>query len=65
MCKPINIYISYEMYQFFDDWFEARGVFLDISWAFDKDWQNGVIYKLKQHGVAVDLLNNLKIFLKK
>ena len=44
-------------YQSFDDGFEVRGVFLDISKAFDKVWHNGLIYKLKQNGVAGDLLD--------
>ena len=44
--------------------FEVRGVFLDISKAFDKVWHNGLTYKLKQNGVVGDLLDTLTNFLK-
>ena len=30
--------ITHEIYKSFDDGFEVRGVFLDISKAFDKVW---------------------------
>ena len=63
MHKPINIYLTHEIYQLFDDAFEVRGDFLDISKAFDKVWQNGLIYKLNQNGVASDLLDTLTNFL--
>ena len=56
--------ITHEIYQSFDDGFEVRSVFLDISKAFDKVWHNGLIYKLKQNGVAGDLLDTLTNFLK-
>ena len=58
------ISITHEIYQSFDDGFEVRCVFLDISKAFDKVWHNGLIYKLKQNGVAGDLLDTLTNFLK-
>ena len=44
--------------------FEVRSVFLDISKAFDKVWHKGINYKLKQNGVAGNLLNTLADFLK-
>ena len=44
--------------------FEARTVFLGISKAFDKVWHKGLIYKLKQNGVAGNLLNTMVNLLK-
>ena len=50
------ISITREICQSFDDGFEVRGVFPDISKTFDKVWHNGLFYKLKQNGGAGDLL---------
>ena len=44
--------------------FEVRGIFLDISKAFDKVWHKRLISKLKQNGVPSDLLSILFNFLK-
>ena len=63
MHKTINIY-THEIQQSFDNGFEIRDVFPDIIKAFDKVWHNGLIYKLKQNGVARDLLDTLTNFLK-
>ena len=41
----------------------VRGVFLDILKAFDKVWHNGIIFKLKAHGVEGELLSLLKNYL--
>ena len=38
--------ITHEIYKSFDDGYEVRGVFFDISKAFYKVWHNGLIYKL-------------------
>ena len=40
-----------------------RGVFLDISKAFDKVWHDGIIFKLKASGVESELLLLLKNYL--
>ena len=45
--------ITHEIYESFDDGFEVRGVFLDISKAFHKVWHEGLIYKMKQNGIKV------------
>ena len=42
-----------------DDGLEVRGVFLDISKAFDKLCHEGLIYKLQQNGISGELLNIL------
>ena len=42
---------------------DVRGVFLDISKAFDKAWQDGIIFKLKSYGVECELLSLLKNYL--
>ena len=63
LCTDQLISITHEIYQSFDDEFEVRGVFLEISKAFDKVWHNGLIYKLKENRVAGDLLGTLINFL--
>ena len=63
-CINQLISITHEIYQSFDDGYEIRGVFLDISKAFDKVWHEGVIFKLKQNGFSGNLLNLLSDFLK-
>ena len=56
--------ITHEIYKSFDDGFEVRGVFLDISKLFDKVWHEGLIFKLKQNGISGNLLNPLCDFLR-
>ena len=56
--------ISHEIYNSFDDGFEVRGVFLDISKMFDKVWHEGLIFKLKQNCISGNLLNLLRDFLR-
>ena len=42
---------------------EDRSVFLDMSKAFDKVWHEGLIFKLRQHGINGKLINLLKSYL--
>ena len=42
---------------------DSRGVFLDISKAFDRVWHDGLIFKLKSYGVSGPLISLLQNFL--
>ena len=42
---------------------DVRGVFLDISKAFDKVCHDGIIFKLKAYGAEGELLSLLKNYL--
>ena len=64
-CRNQLLAITHEMYKSFDEGFEVvRGVFLDISKAFDKVWHEGLIFKLKQKGIPGNLQNLLCDFLR-
>ena len=54
----------HEIYKSFDEGFEDRGIFLDISKAFDKVWHEALIFKLQQNGISGNLLNPLCDFLR-
>ena len=56
--------ITHDIFTSFDNGLEVRGVFLDISKAFDKVWHDGFVYKLKQNGIKDKLLCLLIDFLK-
>ena len=62
-CINQLISIIHEIYKSFDDGYKVRGVFLDISKAFDKVWHQGLHYKLRQNGISGELLNILTDFL--
>ena len=49
--------ITHEIYHSMDEGYEIRGVFLDISKAFNKVWHKGLVFKLKQNGISGNLLN--------
>ena len=69
--KPGNSYINqllaitHKVYKSFDDGFEVRSVFLDVSKAFYKVWYEGLIFKLKRNSISGNLLNLLCNFLRK
>ena len=46
---------THEIYKSFDEGFEVRGVFLDISKAFNKVWHEGLYLKLNQNGISGNL----------
>ena len=64
-CVNQLLVITHEIYQGFDcsTSVETRGVFLDMSKAFDKVWYEGILLKLKNYGVKGRLLNILNNYL--
>ena len=56
-CINQPLAITHEIYRSFNDGFEVRGVFLDISKSFDKDWHEELIFRLKQNGIFGNLPN--------
>ena len=63
-CLNQFLSITHKIYKSFDDGFEVRGVFLDISKEFNIVWHKDITFKLKQNGISSKLLNVLSDFLK-
>ena len=65
-CVAQLLSILHEIYNSFDynPSVDIRGVFLDISQAFDKVWHDGLIFKLQTYGIDGKYLKLLKIYLK-
>ena len=59
LCINQLISITREINKPFDNGCEVRGVFLDISKAFDKVRYLGLHYTLKQNGISTKSLNTL------
>ena len=57
--------ITHEIFRSFDSCpsTETRGIFLDISKAFDRVWHEGLLFKLKSYGIKGPLLELIKDFL--
>ena len=51
------VYLVHRIYTAFEQGKEVRMVYLDISKAFDKVWQKGLLYKLEAIGVRDPLLS--------
>ena len=64
-CIAKLLLIIHEIQTAFDEnpTVDVRGVFLDISKAFDKVWHDGLIFKLKSYGVEGGLLLLIKNYL--
>ena len=64
-CINQLISITHNIYRAFDanPSLEVRGVFLDLSKAFDKVWHEGLLYKLKNNGINENALQLIKSFL--
>ena len=56
--------ITHDIYKSLDEGYEVRGLFLDISKAFDKVWHKGLLYKLEQNGINGPLLKIITDFLR-
>ena len=55
--------IMHEIFKSFDDGWEVRGVYLDISKAFDKVWHEGLLLKLTLNGITRNWLKLMEDFL--
>ena len=64
-CVHQLISIVHDIYNAFDanSSIEVRGVFLDISKAFDRVWHKGLSYKLKCMGIDGNFFKLVEIFL--
>ena len=58
-CVNQLLAITHEIFSNFDDNYEVRGVFLDLSKAFNIVWHEGMINKFKRNGISGNLLNFL------
>ena len=64
-CINQLISITHNIYRAFDanPSLEVRGVFLDLSKAFDKVWHEGLLYKIKNNGINGNALQLIESFL--
>ena len=62
-CINQLLFITHEIFQSFDEGFEVRSVFLDISKTSDKVWHKGLIFKLSPNDISGNLIDILSYFL--
>ena len=64
-CTNQSLGITHEIFEPFDYYLslEVRSVFLDTSKAFDKNWHESLLYKLKSVGISGELYEIIEKFL--
>ena len=64
-CESQLLSIVHDIYSSFGCYssIEVRGIFLDISKAFDRVWHEGLIYKIHSTGISGTPLKLIKSFL--
>ena len=62
-CTNQLLSTAHKILSAFDDGHEVKGVFLDISKAFDRVWHEGLLFKLQQNGILGELITLIKDFL--
>ena len=55
--------INHKILSALDMGLEVRGIFLDISKAFDRVWHDELIFRLRQNGTCGEMVNILEDFL--
>ena len=58
-----SCYLLHEIYKSFDEGYETRSVFLDISKDFDKISPKCLLHKLKENDISGKILNIEKYFI--
>ena len=61
-CINQPLFITHEIYKFFDDGVEVRGIFLEVANAFQKVCHKGLLYKLKQNDISGKLFHIITNF---
>ena len=61
VCQLLKL--VHEIYSHIENGSEVRGVFLDLSKAFDKTWHEGLLFKLRQYGIHGPLLAWIESYL--
>ena len=62
-CVNQLLALTHKIYKLFDEGFEVRQVFLDVSKASNKVWYEGLLLELNQNGISGNLLKLLYYFL--
>ena len=63
-CTNQLLSIAHQILSALDNGYEVRGVFLDISKAFDTVWHEGLPFKLQQNGISGELITIIKVIVK-